>query len=70
GQMRARVRAVANGLIGLGFKAGSMVVIYSPTCYEWCVVDFACAAIGAVSVPIYATDSAKHAASIVEEVEP
>ena len=70
GQMLARVRAVAKGLIGLGVKAGSMVVIYSPTCYEWGVVDFACAAIGAVSVPIYETDSAKQAASIVEEVEP
>lgn len=34
------------------------------------MVDFACAAIGAVSVPIYETDSAKQAASIVEEVEP
>ena len=68
--MLARVRAVAKGLIGLGVKAGSMVVIYSPTCYEWGVVDFACAAIGAVSVPIYETDSAKQAASIVEEVEP
>lgn len=70
GQMLARVRAVAKGLIGLGVKAGSMVVIYSPTCYEWGVVDFACAAVGAVSVPIYETDSAKQAASIVEEVEP
>ena len=70
GQMLARVRAVAKGLIGLGVKAGSMVVIYSPTCYEWGVVDFACAAIGAVSVPIYETDSAKQAASIVKEVEP
>ena len=38
-----------------------MVVIYSPTCYDWGVVDFACAAIGAVSVPIYETDSAKQA---------
>lgn len=69
-QMLARVRAVAKGLIGLDVKPGSMVVIYSPTCYEWGVVDFACAAIGAVSVPIYETDSAKQAASIVEEVEP
>lgn len=47
-----------------------MVVIYSPTCYEWGVVDFACAAIGAVSVPVYETDSARQAASIIEEVNP
>ena len=61
GEMLERVRAVAKGLLGLGVKTGNMVVIYSPTCYEWGVVDFACAAIGAVSVPVYETDSAKQA---------
>jgi len=70
GQMLNRVKEVAKGLLGLGVKAGNMVVIYSPTCYEWGVVDFACAAIGAVSVPVYETDSAKQAASIVDEVDP
>lgn len=70
GEMLERVRAVAKGLLVLGVKAGNMVVIYSPTCYEWGVVDFACAAIGAVSVPVYETDSAKQAESIVEEVNP
>ena len=52
GEMLDRVREVAQGLLGIGVKAGSMVVIYSATCYEWGVTDFACAAIGAVSVPI------------------
>ena len=70
GEMLERVRAVAKGLLGLGVKTGNMVVIYSPTCYEWGVVDFACAALGAVSVPVYETDSAKQAESIVEEVNP
>lgn len=70
GEMLERVRQVAKGLLGLGVKAGSMVVIYSSTCYEWGVADFACAAIGAVSVPVYETDSAVQASSIVTEVEP
>ena len=70
GEMLERVRAVAKGLLGLGVKTGNMVVIYSPTCYEWGVVDFACAALGAGSVPVYETDSAKQAESIVEEVNP
>ncbi|OZG69098.1 AMP-dependent synthetase/ligase [Bifidobacterium eulemuris] len=70
GQMLERVRAVAKGLMGLGAKPGSMVAIYSATCYEWGVVDFACAAIGAVSVPIYETDSAKQAASIIDDTTP
>ncbi len=52
------VREVAKGLLGLGVKAGTMVLIYSPTCYQWGVADFACAAMGAVVVPVYETDSA------------
>ena len=70
GEMLAQVRSVAKGLMALGAKPGSTVVIYSATCYEWGVLDFACAAIGAVSVPIYETDSMKQASSIVHEVHP
>lgn len=69
-QMLSHVRGVAKGLLALGIKQGSMVVIYSSTCYEWGVLDFACAAIGAVSVPIYDTDSQKQAQAIIDEVEP
>ncbi|MBT1171913.1 long-chain fatty acid--CoA ligase [Bifidobacterium sp. MA2] len=68
--MLARVREVAKGLIGLGVRPGTMVAIYSATCYEWGVVDFACAAIGAVSVPIYETDSERQAASIIADTSP
>ncbi|KAA8817194.1 long-chain fatty acid--CoA ligase [Bifidobacterium callitrichos] len=68
--MLARVREVAKGLIGLGVRPGTMVAIYSATCYEWGVVDFACAAIGAVSVPIYETDSERQAASIIMDTAP
>lgn len=70
GEMLARVREVAKGLIALGARPGVMVAIYSATCYEWGIVDFACAAIGAVSVPIYETDSAAQAASILEDTKP
>ncbi|MEE8737425.1 MAG: AMP-dependent synthetase/ligase [Bifidobacterium sp.] len=69
GQMLERVRLVAKGMLGLGIKPGSMVAIYSATCYDWGVVDFACAAIGAVSVPIYETDSTKQALAIVSDTE-
>lgn len=69
-EMLDRVRSVAKGMLGLGVKPGSMVLIYSATCYEWGVVDFACAAIGAVSVPIYETDSARQASAIVADTHP
>ena len=69
-EMLLKVRATAKGLIALGVERGSKVVIYSPTCYEWGVADFACACIGAVSIPIYETDSAIQAAEIISEVKP
>lgn len=69
-EMLSKVRAAAKGLIALGVQHGSKVVIYSATCYEWGVVDFACACIGAVSIPIYETDSALQAADIINEVKP
>lgn len=69
GQMQERVREVAKGLLALGVHKGSRVVIYSATCYDWGVTDFACAAIGAVSVPIYETDSERQAAEIIDAVD-
>ena len=69
-EMLLRVREVSKGLLALGVRAGTMVAIYSATCYEWGVVDFACAAIGAVSVPIYETDSARQASSILAQTKP
>ena len=68
--MLERVHRVAKGLTALGVRPGDMVVIYAPTSYDWGVVDFACAAIGAVSVPIYDTDSAQQVARICQEVTP
>lgn len=69
-EMLERVRDVAKGLLALGARPGAMIAIYSATCYEWGIVDFACAAIGAVSVPIYETDSALQAESILKDTQP
>lgn len=69
-EMLAHVRAVAKGLMALGARPGTMIALYSATCYEWGIVDFACAAIGAVSVPIYETDSVQQAMSILTDTKP
>lgn len=69
-QMLDDVRKVAKGLLAMGISKGDSVLIYSPTCYEWGVVDFACASIGAISVPVYDTDSPKQVAQIVSETSP
>ena len=59
------VRAIAKGLIQFGIGKGDAVSIFSATRIEWGLLDFALAAIGAVSVPIYDTDSAAQAQRIL-----
>ncbi|KAG9393891.1 AMP-binding enzyme [Carpediemonas membranifera] len=41
------------GLAGLGFKKGDKVGIMSKNRVEWAVADFACAARGIITVPLY-----------------
>jgi long-chain acyl-CoA synthetase len=69
-QMHETVRAAAKGLMALGVTRGDAVVIYSATRYQWGIVDFACAAVGAVLVPIYETDSPTQALGIITDVSP
>ncbi len=61
------VRAIAKGLIQFGIGKGDAVSIFSATRIEWGLLDFALAAIGAVSVPIYDTDSAAQAQRILND---
>ena len=63
-QCRARRR---KSLIAFGINKGDAVTIFSTTRYEWGVLDFALAAIGAVNVPIYDTDSAAQAERILND---
>ena len=46
------VTAVAKGLIALGVKSGDRVGIWSPNCYEWTLLQYATAKIGAIMVNI------------------
>lgn len=48
----AQVTAVAKGLIVLGVKQGDRVGIWSPNCYEWTLLQYATAKIGAIMVNI------------------
>ncbi len=52
-----QVYAVAKGLIANGVEFGDRVVIMSETRYEWSLLDFACMAAGAITVPIYPSSS-------------
>jgi long-chain acyl-CoA synthetase len=58
-QFADEVTTAAKGLVAAGINPGDRVAIMSRTRYEWTLLDFAIAAAGAVSVPIYETSSAE-----------
>jgi long-chain acyl-CoA synthetase len=53
------IRSVALGLIAEGVAPGDRVALFSATRYEWPILDFAILAAGALTVPIYETNSAE-----------
>ena len=67
GEFHERVVSAAKGLIALGIAKGDAVTIFSSARLEWGILDFALAAVGAVSVPIYDTDSAPQAQRIMND---
>jgi long-chain acyl-CoA synthetase len=53
----ATVDARARGLLGRGLHAGDAFAILARTTLDWALTDFACAHLGVVTIPIYATSS-------------
>jgi len=68
-EMNERIRSMGSYLISLGTEPGRNVGLFSPNRYEWWVADQAILSIGAVNVPIYATNSAEEALYILEKSE-
>ncbi|MDQ4130049.1 MAG: long-chain fatty acid--CoA ligase, partial [Actinomycetota bacterium] len=64
-----RVQDLACGLIGLGVGVGDRVALMSSTRVEWPLLDYAILAAGAVTVPIYETDSAEQIEWIIGNSE-
>ena len=60
------VRNLAYYLISKGIQPGDKVALFSPNRYEWWVADLAILSIGAVNVPIYATNSVAECSYIIE----
>jgi long-chain acyl-CoA synthetase len=58
-QLRSWVYATARQLRSWSIKKGDRVALLSENRPEWAVVDFACMLLGAVDVPIYATQTAE-----------
>jgi long-chain acyl-CoA synthetase len=62
-------RVVSFGLMGLGVKPKDHVVILSNTRYEWSLCDMAILGTGAITVPIYASNTPDDVAYIANHCE-
>lgn len=51
-ELAAETEVLALGLLGLGIEQGDRVGIWSPTCVEWTLVQFAAARVGAILVNV------------------
>ncbi len=60
-----RVLLLARGLAKAGIKTGDRVAIFSENRLGWAISDFGIQSSGAVTVPIYATNTGKQAAYII-----
>lgn len=68
-EYQVEVDRLATGLLKLGITAGDRVGIWAPNCYEWCLVQFATAKIGAVLVcinPAYRVTELEYALNKVQ----
>lgn len=64
---RDMVIDLAKGLIGLGVNKGDSVAIVSRTRWEWTALDMAIMPIGALTVPVYETNSASQVSWIFND---
>ncbi|MBF0121290.1 MAG: long-chain fatty acid--CoA ligase [Desulfobacterales bacterium] len=68
-RMNEMIRGLGSFLISQGIQPGDKVGLFSPNRYEWWVSDQAILSIGAVNVPIYATNSADEAKYVLDHSE-
>lgn len=64
---RDMVIDLAKGLVGLGVNEGDSVAIVSRTRWEWTALDMAIMSIGALTVPVYETNSASQVSWIFND---
>jgi len=65
-KLNGMVRDLGMFLINRGIQPGDKVALFSPNRFEWWVADLAIISVGAVNVPIYATNSAEESRYIID----
>ena len=66
-ELGSAVREVARGLMQLGVQAGDRVALLSNTRPEWTIADLAILMAGAVTVPVYQTNSPGEVQYVLED---
>ncbi len=67
GELGMRIDAVASWLIDAGVERGDRVGIFAANSPEWSISDLAILTVGAVTVPIYATNTGAQAVHIAKD---
>lgn len=62
-----KIYQTANALKSLGIERGEKVGIFSDNSKDWCLVDLATQILGAITVPIYATNSKEQTQFIISQ---
>ncbi len=68
-EMGSAIRQIARALLASDIQPGDRIGIFSQNRPEWSLVDLAILAVGAISVPIYATNTAEQAAYIIDDTD-
>jgi len=68
-QFGDQIDAAAMALLSMGVKEKEMIGIFANNRVEWSIADLAAMSIGAVSVPIYGTNSIRETQYIIEDAK-
>lgn len=68
-EIESKIRQIAYVLIKKGVNHQDKIAIFSQNNIDWVLTDIAIMSIGAVTVPIYATNTSKQAKYIVEDAQ-
>ncbi len=60
---------IARGLYAMGIRRGMSVAVLAATSYEWAALDIGILTIGALTVPIYESDSAEQIQHIINDAD-
>lgn len=68
-QAGQRIRRIASSLLALGLEVQESVAIFSHNSMNWALADLSLLHLRAISVPIYATNTASQAAFIINDAD-